>query len=52
MVRGLDKFKEHFQRFLHAIVEEDSIDLKTLGLRNTTLKEIIEVMRRIYGIND
>ena len=44
--------RDDFQRFLHAIVEEDSIDLKTLGLRNTTLKEIIEVMRRIYGIND
>lgn len=44
--------KDDLQRFLDAIVEEDSIDLKALGLRSTTLKEIIEVMRRMYGIND
>jgi hypothetical protein len=44
--------REDFQRFLEAIVEENSIDLKTLGLKNTTLEEIVEVMRHIYGITD
>ena len=43
--------RDDFQRFLDAITAEQSIDLKTLGLRNTTIKEIIEVMRRIYGIS-
>jgi len=44
--------REDFQRFLNAVAEEDSIDLKALALRNTTLKDIFEVMRRIYGITD
>ncbi len=47
-----DTIREDFQRFLDAIAEEDSIDLKMLGLGKTTLEETFRTMRRLYGINN
>jgi flagellin-specific chaperone FliS len=43
---------ENLQDFLNLMEEGKSVDLKSLGLRRTTLNEVIAKLRSIYRIGD
>jgi len=42
----------NLRHFLNKMEEGESVDLKNLGLRSTTLDEVLGILRSIYGIGD
>lgn len=61
MVTGFTKFKEKFQGFedqyvviggtaCDLLMENETIDLKALGIRGFTRKSVINLLRNCYGI--
>jgi hypothetical protein len=46
-----DVVRMDLRRFVDAMAVESSINLKALGLRNTTLNEVLVQLRTIYGLD-
>lgn len=61
MVKGLNVIKERFaipgslkdelRSFIEAAERDSSIDLKSLGIRGTSVSEVCSRLREVYGID-
>ena len=61
MVKGLDVFRERFaipgslkdemHSFIEAAESDGSINLKSLGIRGTSVSEVCSRLREVYGID-